>query len=55
MRLLTYTKYLWRKVKFYDKLAFKTNSFLQNPFDDKEKSITVLWIEDEDKNIFYKL
>lgn len=53
MRLLTYTKYLWRKVKFYDKLAFKTNSFLQNPFDDKEKSITVLWIEDEDKNIFY--
>ncbi len=55
MRLLTYTKYLWRKIKFYDKLAFKTNSFLQNPFEDKEKSITVVWIDDGDNNIFYKL
>lgn len=55
MRLLTYTKYLWRKIKFYDRLAFKTNSFLQNPFDDKEKSITVLWVEENDTNTFYKL
>lgn len=55
MRLLTYTKYLWRKIKFYDKLVFKTNSFLQNPFDDKEKSITVVWIEDDESNKFFKL
>ena len=53
MKLLTYTKYLWRKVKFYDKLAFKTNPYLQNPFDDKEKSITILWVEDKDT--FYKM
>ena len=55
MKLLTYTKYLWRKIKFYDNLAFKSNSFLQNPFDDRNKSITVLWIEDAERNIFYKL
>lgn len=55
MRLLTYTKYLWRKVKFYDKLALKSNPFLQNPFVTGEKSITVLWVDDGKNNRFYKL
>lgn len=52
MRLLTYTRYLWRKVKFYDKLACGINSFLQNPFDEKEKSLTVVWVNDEEKDSF---
>lgn len=52
MRLLTYTKYLWRKVKFYDKLANSSNSFLQNPFALKDKSITVVWVEDDENNTF---
>ena len=55
MRLLTYTKYLWRKIKFYDNLASTTNSFLQNPFMAKDKSITVIWIEDDDSNLFLKM
>lgn len=46
MRLLTYTKYLWRKIKFYDKLVCSDNSFLINPFDDKDRSVTIVWIED---------
>lgn len=52
MRLLTYTKYLWRKIKFYDRLACGTQSFLQNPFDVKEKSLTVVWVEDEEMESF---
>lgn len=55
MRLLTYTRYLWKKVKFYDKLALKSNPFLQNPFGGKDRSITILWVDDDDQNRFYKL
>jgi len=54
MRLLTYTKYLWRKVKFYDKLVNKTNSFLQNPFAEKDRTLTVIWVEDDEGDSFFQ-
>ncbi len=53
MRLLTYTRYLWRKIKFYDRLAIKTNFFLPNPFEKHDKTLTILWVEDEDGHTFY--
>ncbi len=53
MRLLTYTRYLWRKIKFYDRLAIKVNSFLRNPFDVQDRAITVLWVEDENIKAFH--
>ena len=47
MFLLTYTKLLWRKIKFYDRLASSINQFLFNPFSADKKSLTVIWVEDD--------
>lgn len=55
MRLLTYTRYLWRKIKFYDNLANTTKTFLQNPFLSKDKSMTIVWVEDDDSDAFFKM
>lgn len=50
MKLLTYTRYLWRKIKLYDKIAFKTNPYTNNPFlQNHPTSTTIIWV-DKDKN-----
>ncbi len=55
MKLLTYTRYLWRKIKLYDKIAFKTYPYANNPFALRNNSsITVIWVDENPNNNFYK-
>lgn len=50
MNLLTYTKKLYEKINFYDKV-FKNKNFdnyASNPFNNP-KSLTVIWVEHNKK------
>ena len=54
MKFLTYTKYIWRKIKFYDRLAPMANPFMANPFNDKPQAVTVMWFDNNDDGEIYK-
>lgn len=50
MNLLTYTKKLYEKINFYDKIL-KPRNFdinMSNPFA-KPLNITIIWVENDDK------
>lgn len=50
MNLLTYTRYLRQKVKYYDKLISKINKYSQNPFQHNENLTTIIWVEDDNSS-----
>ena len=48
MKLLTYTRYLKQKIKFYDRLVSSYTSYAKNPFKNNTNSTTVIWVENSD-------
>ncbi|MBO7672626.1 hypothetical protein J6S88_04365 [bacterium] len=46
MKLLTYTRFLRQKIKFYDKLITPKTPYHYNPFKNNENSTTIVWVED---------
>ena len=47
MKLLTYTRYLRQKIKFYDRLIAQNAQYHKNPFTYNNGSTTVIWVEDD--------
>ncbi len=50
MNLLAYTKNLYKKINFYDKIVKNKNfdKYTANPFA-KPVNLTIIWIENDDK------
>ena len=49
MKLLTYTRYLKQKIKFYDRLVSSYNPYNKNPFKENTDSTTIIWVENGDE------
>jgi len=48
MNLLNYTKKLYEKIKFYDKITRKSpDKYLSNPFA-RPVNLTVIWVENRE-------
>ena len=51
MKLLTYTRYLRQKIKFYDRLISRNVQYQNNPFAYNRQSTTIIWVENKDAEI----